>query len=67
MTDERHPPAIKRHPSTEGNCSTYSPIEGNPFDGVFRIDPHATLVAPVEDENTDSEIVPPLVKGVRGI
>ena len=65
-----------------GNCSIHSPIEGGfrgvclsifllnsffTYSCVFRIDPHATLVAPVEDENTDSGIVPPLVKGVRRI
>ena len=34
---------------------------------IFMIDPHVAFAAPIEDENTDSEIVPPLAKGVRGI
>jgi len=33
----------------------------------FQYRPSCHVVAPIEDENTDSEIVPPLVKGVRGI
>ena len=31
---ERHPPRRKRHPSTEGNCWIYSPIEGGFKGGV---------------------------------
>jgi len=31
------------------------------------IDPHVAFAAPIEDENTDSGIVPPFAKGVRGI
>ena len=79
MNDKRHPPPAKRHPSTEGNCSNYSPIEGGfrgvclslfclmtfTRSGIFRIDPHATLVAPVEDENTIQKSISPLSK--RGL
>jgi hypothetical protein len=34
MTNEKHPPRRKRHPSKEGNCSIYSPIEGGFKGGV---------------------------------
>ena len=33
IKNQKHPPPAKRHPSTEGNCSIHSPIEGG-FRGV---------------------------------
>ena len=72
-------PAVERHPSTEGNCLIYSPIEGG-FKGdvpffcfitfrlflYFQDRPSCCIAAPDEDENINSGTNLPLSKRGSG-